>query len=84
LRKHETIHLGIKQFKCDYKECGKMFTEKSDLEIKLHLKRRLKIKSFKCNYNECDMSFVDNSELKKHISSIHLKEKSGVTKCTEK
>ncbi len=44
------MHLGIKQFKCDYKECGKMFTEKSDLEI--HLKRHLKIKSFKCSYNE--------------------------------
>jgi hypothetical protein len=58
-----------------------MFTEKSDLEI--HLKRHLKIKSFKCSYNECDMSFVNNCELKKHISLIHLKEKSGVTKRTE-
>ena len=50
LEKHQLIHKNIKQFKCDFNNCNKLFTQKAHLFR--HKFRHSSEKAFVCNYNE--------------------------------
>ena len=51
---YNNIHLQIKPFVCDYKDCGKQFVTKYRLEI--HKLCHEGIKSYNCGYNICNSS----------------------------
>ena len=75
LKKHVTqIHLGLRE---ECPECGKKVKD-----LKSHIKfSHDKVANFPCEM--CDKSFVTTTILKKHISSIHLKETIKCPQCSK-
>ena len=75
LRNHlQRVHLGMKQACPD---CGKQVQD-------LHSHRQfvhLKVKNFPCN--QCDTRCTTNTALKKHVSSVHLDQRSECPECFE-
>ena len=75
LRNHlQRVHLGMKQACPD---CGKHVQD-------LHSHRQfvhLKVKNFPCN--QCDTRCITSTALKKHVSSVHLDQRSECPECFE-
>ena len=59
-------------FNCTDKNCGKIFTTKSDL--KKHRRVHTHERPYKCEHANCDKSFVNSHHLKSH-QKTHLKPK---------
>ena len=57
-------------FNCSEKNCGKIFTTKSDL--KKHRRVHTHERPYKCEHVNCDKSFVNSHHLKSH-QKTHLK-----------
>ncbi|XP_074661522.1 putative histone-lysine N-methyltransferase PRDM6 [Tubulanus polymorphus] len=68
LRRHISVHTGIKQFECNV--CGKTFTHNGNLQT--HISVHTGIKQFECNV--CGKTFTHNGNLKRHFR-IHSGEK---------
>ncbi|XP_070507332.1 transcription factor IIIA-like [Chironomus tepperi] len=74
LDRHFFFHTGIKEFKCEYEDCEKSFTNLS------HLKRHTKnchlnkpqISSYVCEYSDCLQGFTNFSNLNRHYKKSHL------------
>ena len=73
---YNNIHLQIKPFVCDYKDCGKQFVTKYRLEI--HKLCHEGIKSYKCPI--CKKAFSEKGILKTHLS-IHTNERKYQCSC---
>lgn len=57
-----TIHLGIKKFKCQF--CERNFSQDSNL--KMHMRTHTGEKPFQCP--RCGMGFTQSSNMKSHMS----------------
>ncbi|CAG2116368.1 unnamed protein product, partial [Medioppia subpectinata] len=76
---HQSMHLNVKQFKCDFNNCNKSFTQFSNLQTHknpVHLNVK-----FICDFNECHKSFTSKKGLFLHKSCVHLNERKF--KCNE-
>ena len=60
----KTVHLKMKQFSCS--DCGKLFTQKSSLN--LHIKRH---QQNRYNCDPCKIYFIQEKNLKQHVSETH-------------
>ena len=75
LRNHlQRVHLGMKQACPD---CGKQVQDLHSHRQYVHLK----VRNFPCN--QCDTRCTTSNALKKHISSVHLDQRSKCPECLE-
>ena len=63
LRTHKSRHEGVREIKCDYKDCTSEFFTKSDL--KRHMVGVHHLKPYECD--SCEDKFLSCSELKEHL-----------------
>ncbi|CAG2103194.1 unnamed protein product, partial [Medioppia subpectinata] len=73
------VHLNEWKFKCNEKNCGKIFTTNQTLI--LHKRIHSGEKPFICDINDCNKSFTDKNNLFRHKSCVHLNE--SKFKCNE-
>lgn len=67
LKRHiDSVHLGIKRYKCPVKMCTYVFDNSTGL--KHHLDRHNGVKKFKCTFDKCTSSFISKAELKTHLN----------------
>jgi uncharacterized Zn-finger protein len=62
LKRHETIHTGVKKFKCVF--CEKAFFRKADMEV--HHRVHTGEKPFQCKFEGCLKAFARKSDLRSH------------------
>ncbi|TMW64039.1 hypothetical protein Poli38472_014156 [Pythium oligandrum] len=62
LKRHQNIHRGDKQFKCDV--CGREFLRKADMEV--HQRVHTGEKPYLCKFEDCDKRFARRSDLLSH------------------
>ncbi|GLD97458.1 hypothetical protein PINS_up006142 [Pythium insidiosum] len=62
LKRHQNIHRGDKQFRCDV--CGREFLRKADRDV--HRRVHTGEKPYACRFPDCDRSFARRSDLLSH------------------
>ncbi|KAJ0393314.1 hypothetical protein ATCC90586_002615 [Pythium insidiosum] len=62
LKRHQNIHRGDKQFRCDV--CGREFLRKADRDV--HRRVHTGEKPYTCRFPHCDKSFARRSDLLSH------------------
>jgi len=70
---HERINSGEKSYECDYKNCGKRFTQL--VQIETHKRIHTKRKPYGCRFDECGRRFQSKYHLLCHVSCIHQNER---------
>ncbi|CAG2103268.1 unnamed protein product, partial [Medioppia subpectinata] len=76
---HQLKHSDIKQFKCDFNNCNKLYKYKHHLDR--HQNSTHFNKKYVCDFNECYKTFTENKSLIRHKNRVHLNERKF--KCNE-
>ena len=62
---------GVKQFRCDFENCGKISKTKANLKNHQAYKHELNLKWHCCDIDDCDAKFKTSGDLKKHKKNNH-------------